>query len=142
MTEESAAPPPDYRPSPDEPYMNPRQLAYFRQKLLDWRASLLAEERDDLRHLREAAQELSDVVDRATQESEHAFELRVRERHRKLIQQIDEALRRIDDGSYGYCEDTGEEIGLARLEARPTASLCLEAQEKRERQAGLFHREP
>lgn len=141
MTDNSVVLPPGYKPSPDEPYMSATQLAYFRQKLLDWRETLVEESRETLSHLREEAKDLSDVVDRATQESEHAFELRTRDRHRKLIIKIDAALKRIEDGSYGYCDDTGDEIGLARLEARPIASLCLEAQEKRERLEGLFHKE-
>ena len=130
--------PADYRPSPDEPYMNPRQLAYFRKKLLDWRQALLEESQRTIRQLQEDAGNLGDEVDRANLESQHSLELRTRDRYRKLLSKIDAALRRIDDGSYGYCEDTGEEIGLQRLEARPIAFLTVEAQEQRERTEGQY----
>ena len=132
--------PPGYRPSADEPYMNPRQLAYFQKKLLDWRQSLVDESQQTIEHLKEDAKGLSDVVDRASQESEYSLELRTRDRYRKLLSKIDDALKRIEDGSYGYCDDTGEEIGLQRLEARPIASLTVEAQERRERSEGLYPR--
>lgn len=127
--------PPDYRPSSDEEYMGPRQLAYFRQKLLDWRQSLLDESQRTIEHLRDEGEGryVGDEADRANQESDNILELRTRDRYRKLIPKIDAALRRIDDGSYGYCEETGEEIGLARLEARPIATLSVEAQEAREK---------
>lgn len=125
--------PPDYRPSPDEPYMNNQQLAYFRKKLLDWRESLIKESQETLNHLREDSETVGDEIDRANQESEHTLELRTRDRYRKLLSKIDEALKRIESGAYGYCDDTGEEIGVKRLEARPIATLSLEAQEKRER---------
>lgn len=130
--------PADYRPSSDEPYMNPRQLAYFRKKLLDWRRSLLEESQQTIRQLQEDAGTHGDEVDRATLESQHSLELRTRDRYRKLLNKIDAALRRIEDGSYGYCEDTGEEIGLQRLEVRPIASLTVEAQEQRERSEGQY----
>ena len=125
--------PPDYRPSEDEPYLNPMQLEYFRQKLLRWRAELLAESNDTLQHLKEESLLKPDLTDRASLETERAIELRTRDRERKLIAKIDAALQRIDEGTYGYCEDTDEPIGIKRLEARPIATLCLEAQERHER---------
>lgn len=125
--------PEGYRPSADEPYMNPHQLEYFRQKLVDWRQSLVEESRQTLDHLREDANAGGDEVDRANLESEHTLELRTRDRYRKLLAKIDAALKRIEEGSYGYCEDTGEEIGIKRLEVRPIATLTVEAQERRER---------
>lgn len=125
--------PPDYRPSEEEPYLNPMQLEYFRQKLLRWRAELLAESNDTLQHLKEESLLKPDLTDRASLETDTAIELRTRDRERKLIAKIDAALQRIEDGSYGYCEDTDEPIGIKRLEARPIATLCLEAQERHER---------
>jgi DnaK suppressor protein len=126
--------PPDYRPSDDdEEFMNPLQLEYFRQKLLRWRAELLAESNETLLHLKEESLSEPDIADRATLETDRYTELRTRDRERKLISKIDEALGRIEDGSYGYCEDTGEPIGVRRLDARPTATLSLEAQERHER---------
>jgi len=125
--------PPDYRPSEEEPYLNPMQLEYFRQKLLRWRAELLAESSDTLQHLKEESLLKPDLTDRASLETDTAIELRTRDRERKLISKIDAALQRIEDGSYGYCEDTDEPIGVKRLEARPIATLCLEAQERHER---------
>jgi RNA polymerase-binding transcription factor len=125
--------PPDYRPSEDEPYLNPMQLEYFRQKLLRWRAELLVESNDTLQHLKEESLLKPDLTDRASLETDTAIELRTRDRERKLIAKIDAALQRIEDGSYGYCEDTDEPIGVKRLEARPIATLCLEAQERHER---------
>jgi DnaK suppressor protein len=113
--------------------MNPRQLEYFRQKLLRWRAELLAESSETLQHLKEESLLKPDITDRASLETERAIELRTRDRERKLIAKIDEALERIKDGSYGYCEETNEPIGLRRLEARPTATLSLDAQERHER---------
>jgi DnaK suppressor protein len=124
---------PDYNPSEDEAFMNPRQLEYFRQKLLRWRAELLAESSETLQHLKEESLLKPDITDRASLETERAIELRTRDRERKLIAKIDEALERIEDGSYGYCEETNEPIGLRRLEARPTATLSLDAQERHER---------
>jgi len=125
--------PKNYRPTLKEAYMNDKQLAYFKQKLLDWRAELMEESQETLNHLRDMSnQDVGDEVDRASRESDHTLELRTRDRYRKLQKKIDQALNRIDDGSYGYCEDTGEEIGIKRLEARPVATLTLEAQERRE----------
>ncbi|MFN7709706.1 MAG: RNA polymerase-binding protein DksA [Holosporales bacterium] len=126
--------PPDYTPSESDEYMNPMQLEYFRQKLMHWRAELLRDSVETIHHLQEETHNEPDVADRASAETDRAIELRTRDRERKLINKIDEALRRIDDGSYGYCEETGEPIGLARLEARPIATLSLEAQEMHERQ--------
>ena len=125
--------PPDYRPSDDEEFMNPLQLEYFRQKLLRWRAELLAESSETLQHLKEESLAEPDLTDRASLETERSIELRTRDRERKLISKIDAALLRIEDGSYGYCEETDEPIGLRRLEARPIATLSLEAQERHER---------
>lgn len=124
---------PDYRPSEDEEFMHPMQLEYFRQKLLRWRAELLDESTETLAHLKEESLLKPDLTDRASLETECALELRTRDRERKLISKIDAALRRIDDGTYGYCEDTAEPIGIKRLEARPIATLSLEAQERHER---------
>jgi RNA polymerase-binding transcription factor len=125
--------PPDYRPSETEQFMNPLQLEYFRQKLLRWRAELLAESSETLQHLKEESLAEPDLTDRASLETERAIELRTRDRERKLISKIDAALLRIEDGSYGYCEETDEPIGIRRLEARPIATLSLEAQERHER---------
>jgi len=125
--------PADYRPSPDEEYMNPMQLEYFRQKLLAWREELMRESQETLDNLRDSShQEVGDEADRANRESEHGLELRTRDRYRKLQRKIEQALERIDDGSYGYCEDTGDPIGVGRLEARPIATLSIDAQERRE----------
>ncbi|MGA2089188.1 MAG: RNA polymerase-binding protein DksA [Stellaceae bacterium] len=125
--------PPDYRPSDDEEFMNAQQLEYFRQKLLRWRAELLAESTGTLQNLKEVNLAEPDITDRATLETDRSLELRTRDRERKLISKIDAALMRIEDGSYGYCEETAEPIGLRRLEARPIATLSLEAQERHER---------
>lgn len=124
--------PKDYEPSLDEEYMNDMQLEYFRQKLLKWRDELIAESSETLKHLREENWQEPDLYDRATVETDTAFELRTRDRYRKLIDKINSALKRIDTKEYGYCEETGEEIGLKRLEARPVATLCIEAQERHE----------
>ncbi len=123
----------DYRPSEDETFMNERQLEYFRRKLLDWKDDILREARSTVTALQRETENHPDLVDRASSESDRSLELRTRDRQRKLIAKIDEALRRIDDGSYGWCEETGEPISLARLQARPTAILSLEAQERHER---------
>jgi DnaK suppressor protein len=123
----------DYRPSDDEPFMNERQLEYFKQKLLNWKDEILRESRETVTHLQKETENHPDLADRATSETDRALELRTRDRQRKLISKIDEALRRIEDGSYGYCEETGEPIGLARLEARPVATMSVEAQERHER---------
>lgn len=122
-----------YRPSEDEEFMNERQLEFFKQKLFAWKAEILEESRETLTHLKAETENHPDIADRASSETDRALELRTRDRQRKLISKIDEALRRIEDGSYGYCEETGEPINLARLEARPTATLSLEAQERHER---------
>ena len=125
--------PADYRPSAEEEFMNPRQLEYFRQRLLAWRKQILSEAETTLNVLQMEQLREPDLNDRASNETDWSIELRTRDRQRKLISKIDSALRRIDDGSYGYCEVTGEPIGLRRLEARPTATLSLEAQERHER---------
>ncbi|MEZ6023459.1 MAG: RNA polymerase-binding protein DksA [Hyphomonadaceae bacterium] len=123
----------NYRPSDDEPFMNERQREYFRQKLLDWKEEILEESRSTIATLKQDTVAEADLADRATSETDRALELRTRDRQRKLISKIEEAIRRIDDGSYGYCEETGEPISLSRLEARPIATLSLEAQERHER---------
>jgi DnaK suppressor protein len=123
----------EYRPSEDEPFMNDRQQEYFKQKLLKWKEDLLRESRETVSHLQAETENHPDLADRASSETDRALELRTRDRQRKLIAKIDEALRRIEEGAYGYCEETGEPIGLARLEARPIATLSLEAQERHER---------
>ena len=125
--------PPDYRPSEDEEFMNPLMREYFRQKLLGWRADLLKDSSETLQHLQEETVPEADVTDRASTETDRFTELRTRDRERKLIGKIDSALRRIDDGSYGYCEETGDPIGIKRLDARPIATLSIEAQERHER---------
>ena len=125
--------PPDYRPSSDEEFMNPLQLEYFRQKLLRWRGDLLREAGETLTSLGEGGIAEADLTDRASVETDRALELRTRDRARKLISKIDQALERIENGTYGYCEETGEPIGLRRLEARPIATLSIEAQERHER---------
>jgi DnaK suppressor protein len=123
----------EYRPAEDEPFMNERQQEYFKQKLINWKEDILRESRETLSHLQTDTENHPDIADRASSETDRALELRTRDRQRKLISKIDEALRRIEDGSYGYCEETGEPIGVARLEARPIATLSLEAQERHER---------
>jgi DnaK suppressor protein len=124
---------PDYRPSEDEPFMNERQLEYFRKKLLDWKDDILREARETVSHLQSETENHPDLADRASSETDRALELRTRDRQRKVISKIDEALRRIEEGVYGYCEETGDPIGLPRLAARPIATLGLEAQERHER---------
>lgn len=121
-----------YKPSDKEEYMGPLQLAYFKKKLIDWRSELLEESRETLDHLKEENWQEPDINDRASVEAEASLELRTRNRYRKLLDKIDSAIRRIDDGSYGYCEESGEEIGVKRLEARPIATLTIEAQERHE----------
>ena len=123
----------EYRPSDDEPFMSERQRDYFRAKLLAWKDEILEESRSTIASLQQDTVAEPDLADRATSETDRALELRTRDRQRKLIAKIDEALRRIEDGSYGYCEETGEPISLSRLEARPIATLSLEAQERHER---------
>jgi len=131
----------EYRPSEDEPFMNPRQREYFRNKLLSWKDDILRESRGTLENLQEESQNHPDMADRASSESDRALELRTRDRQRKLIGKIDAALKRIDDGTYGYCEETGDPIGVARLDARPTATLSLEAQELHERREKVYRDE-
>jgi DnaK suppressor protein len=125
--------PPDYKPSSAEEFMSPLQLEYFRQKLLRWRGELLREAGETLHSLGEGGIAEADLTDRASVETDRALELRTRDRARKLISKIDQALERIENGTYGYCEETGEPIGLRRLEARPIATLSIEAQERHER---------
>jgi DnaK suppressor protein len=125
--------PPDYRPSEDEPFMSDVMKAYFRLKLLRWRSELLRESDETLQHLQEGGLQEPDIADRASAEADRALELRTRDRERKLIAKIDAAIQRVDDGSYGYCEDSGEPISIRRLEARPIATLSIEAQERHER---------
>jgi DnaK suppressor protein len=125
--------PPGYHPSEDEEFMSPLQVEYFRQKLLRWRDSLLTESADILQHLKEESLLKPDLTDRAALEADRSIELRTRARERKLISKIDAALERIADGTYGYCEETDEPIGIRRLEARPIATLTIEAQERHER---------
>ena len=133
--------PPDYRPSDDEEFMNPLQVEYFRQKLLRWRAELLADSTGTLRHLQEESLLKPDLTDRASLETERAIELRTRDRERKLISKIDAALARIDSGTYGFCEETEQPIGVRRLEARPIATLTIEAQERHERMERTYRDE-
>jgi DnaK suppressor protein len=131
----------DYRPTENEPFMNPRQREYFRNKLENWKDEILRESRETLENLQEESQNHPDMADRASSESDRALELRTRDRQRKLISKIDAALKRIEDGTYGYCEETGEPIGLARLDARPIATLSLEAQEMHERRERVYRDE-
>jgi DnaK suppressor protein len=129
----------NYKPLKKEKYMCPEHLEYFRQKLLTWREELIEESRETISHLQQEVRDVGDEAERATRETENSLELRTRDRYRKLIRKIDKALNRIEEGDYGYCEETGEEIGLDRLEARPIATLCLDAQERwelRQRQMG------
>ena len=128
----------EYRPREDEPFMNERQREYFRLKLLNWKDDILREAKETLQHLQDENQNHPDLADRASSETDRAIELRARDRQRKLIAKIDAALDRIEDGSYGYCEETGEPISLKRLEARPIATLSLEAQERHERNERVF----
>ena len=125
--------PPDYRPSDREDFMNPLQREYFRRKLLGWREELVRESSQTLHHLQEDSSTEADIADRASRETDRSLELRTRDRARKLISKIDQALQRIEDGTYGYCEETNEPISLKRLEARPIATLSIEAQERHER---------
>ena len=125
MVETSVILPPDYKPSADEEYMNEMQVEYFRQKLLDWKKSLLAQSQDTLEELRQGGLNQPDELDRASMETDKALDLRTKDRARKLISKINDALKRIEDGTYGYCEETGEPIGVERLEARPVATLSI-----------------
>jgi len=127
-----------YRPTEKEPFMNERQREYFRVRLMTWKEEILKEAKETLQHLQEENQNHPDLADRASSETDRAIELRARDRQRKLIAKIDEALGRIDDGSYGYCEETGEPISLRRLEARPIATLSVEAQERHERRERIY----
>ena len=123
----------DYKPSEDEPFMNERQRVYFRWKLLNWKDDILRESKETLAHLQDENNVLPDLADRASTETDRSLELRTRDRQRKLISKIEAALKRIEDGTYGYCEETGEPISLRRLDARPIATLSIEAQERHER---------
>jgi DnaK suppressor protein len=130
--------PPDYHPSEDEPFMNERHRIYFRQKLTAWKEEIIRQTKETLAGLHEDSTQHADLADRATSETDRALELRARDRQRKLIAKIDAALARIEDGTYGYCEETGEPIGLKRLDARPIATLSLEAQERHERRERVY----
>ncbi|WP_350334846.1 RNA polymerase-binding protein DksA [Coralliovum pocilloporae] len=128
----------DYRPSDDETFMNERQREYFKKKLLRWKDDILQESKETLQALQDESQNHPDLADRASSETDRAIELRARDRQRKLISKIDAALARIDDGSYGFCEETGEPISLKRLDARPIATLSIEAQERHERRERVY----
>ena len=128
----------EYQPSDDEPFMNDRQKEYFRRKLLSWKEDILRESRETLLNLQEENHALADVADRASNETDRSLELRTRDRQRKLIAKIDAALVRLDEGTYGYCEETGEPISLRRLDARPIATLSIEAQERHERRERVY----
>jgi DnaK suppressor protein len=128
----------EYRPTESEPFMNERQREYFRQKLINWKEEILREARETLQHLQDESQNHPDFADRASSETDRAIELRARDRQRKLIAKIDAALERIEDGTYGYCEETGEPISLKRLDARPIATLSIEAQERHERRERVY----
>jgi DnaK suppressor protein len=131
----------EYRPSEDEPFMNDEQKAYFRQKLLRWKDDILRESRETIQHLQTENENHPDMADRASSETDRSIELRARDRQRKLIAKIDAALTRIEDGSYGFCEETGEPISIRRLEARPIATLSIEAQERHERRERVYRDE-
>ena len=131
----------DYKPTDDEPFMNERQKEYFRRKLISWRDSILAESRETLAALQNENENHPDIADRASSETDRAIELRARDRQRKLISKIDAALQRIEDNTYGYCEETGEPISLKRLEARPIATLSVEAQERHEKREKVYRDE-
>ena len=133
--------PKGYMPSDDEPFMNKRQKEYFRRKLEKWKEDILVENRETLQHLQDDSVQHPDLADRASSETERSLELRTRDRQRKLIAKIDAALRRIEDGTYGYCEETGEPISLKRLDARPIATLSIEAQERHERREKVYRDE-
>jgi DnaK suppressor protein len=133
--------PAGYKPSEDEPFMSDMHKAYFRKRLLEWKDEILRQTRETLAILHEDSTQHADLADRATSETDRATELRTRDRQRKLIAKIDAALGRIEDGSYGYCEDTGEPIGLKRLDARPIATLSVEAQERHERRERVYREE-
>ncbi len=128
----------EYKPREDEPFMNERQVEYFRQKLLNWKEEILKESRETIGHLQDENHVLPDIADRASSETDRSLELRTRDRQRKLIAKIDAALKRIADGSYGYCEETGDPISLKRLDARPIATLSVEAQERHEKRERVY----
>ena len=130
--------PKDYTPSEKEPFMNAKQKEFFRRKLLTWRSDIIQETKETLNNLQKEVVNFSDLADRASSETDRSLELRARDRQRKLISKIDEALSRIDDGSYGYCEETGESIGLKRLIARPIATLSIDSQERHERKEKVY----
>ncbi|WP_339831849.1 RNA polymerase-binding protein DksA [uncultured Parvibaculum sp.] len=130
--------PKGYMPSDDEPFMNKRQKEYFRRKLENWKEDILKENRETLQHLQDDSVQHPDLADRASSETERSLELRTRDRQRKLVAKIDAALRRIEEGTYGYCEETGEPISLKRLDARPIATLSIEAQERHERREKVY----
>ncbi len=132
---------PDYKPTENETFMNPKQVEYFRRKLLKWRDDILNESTETLQSLKEESLHQPDLADRASAETDRAIELRTRDRERKLLAKIDAALKRVDDGSYGYCEETGEPISLKRLEARPIATLSIDAQERHERREKAYRDE-
>ena len=139
MTATTVKLPKGYTPSKDEEYMNPVQIEYFRQKLTVWRDELVEESRETISNLQQEVRDVGDEAERATRETENSLELRTRDRYRKLINKINKALIRLEEGDYGYCDETGEEIGIQRLEARPIATLCLDAQERweiRQKQMG------
>ncbi|MCF2903606.1 RNA polymerase-binding protein DksA [Octadecabacter sp. CECT 8868] len=125
--------PDDYKPAENEPFMNDKQLEYFRRKLLTWRSEILEDSRDTIESMKDGTRNIPDVADRASEETDRALELRTRDRERKLVAKIDGALRRIEEGEFGYCDVTGEPISLKRLDARPIATMSLEAQERHER---------
>ena len=133
--------PKNYQPSDDEPFMNAKQREYFRRHLMSWREELVRDTNNTLQHLQQESLQSPDIADRASAETDRAVELRTRDRERKLVQKIDDALLRIKNGSYGYCEETEEPIGLRRLEARPIATLSLEAQERHERREKIYRDE-
>lgn len=133
--------PDNYRPSEDEAFMNDRQRDYFRRKLVEWKNDILRDSRVTLDHLSQEKENHPDMSDRASHETDRSLELRTRDRQRKLISKIDSALERIDEGTYGYCEDSGEPIGVKRLDARPIATLSIEAQEKHERKEKVYRDE-
>lgn len=128
----------EYRPSEDEPFMSERQQAYFRAKLIAWKNDILREAKETLENLQEENSNLADLADRASSETDRSIELRARDRQRKLIGKIDAALERLNDGTYGYCEETGEPINIKRLDARPIATLSVEAQERHEKREKVY----
>ena len=123
----------DYRPAENEQFMNERQVEYFRRKLVNWKSDLMEDTKDTIEGMQEGTRNIPDVADRASEETDRALELRTRDRQRKLVSKIDQALRRIDEGDFGYCSETGDQISLKRLDARPIATMSLEAQERHER---------